>query len=70
MKKLFFAFMTIGILASGTSCKKCGYCKYSNGQGNGSSVCQSNSIIPGVPTEYDETKSDCAANNGTWTTTN
>jgi len=69
MKKLFFALMATGMLISATSCHKCGYCKFPNNGGNGSSVCQSSSVIPGVPSEYDTEKSDCAASNGTWVVT-
>lgn len=69
MKKLFFAFMTIGVLASATSCKKCGYCRYPNGSVD-SSVCQGGTVIPGVPSEYDQAKSNCTGpSQGTWVVT-
>ena len=70
MKKLFYTIVACSLLISATSCHKCGYCKYSNGQGNSSSVCQTSSLIPGVTSEYNQAKSDCAANSGTWVTTN
>ena len=69
MKKLFYSIVACGLLLSATSCHKCGYCNYGGGQGNGSSVCQSSSLIPGVTSEYDQAKSNCQAQSGTWVVT-
>ena len=69
MKKLLFAFMTVGLIASASSCKKCGYCAYGGSQGNGSAVCQSSSIVPGITSDYKEAQANCSAQGGTWVIT-
>ncbi len=68
MKRILFALMAVSMLATATSCKKCGYCKYSNGQGNSSSVCKENGF-GGLLDEYKEAESQCQADNGTWVVT-
>ena len=70
MKKLFYTVVACSLLISATSCHKCGYCKLPNGQGNTSSTCQSSTLIPGITSSYDQAKADCAAQSGTWVTTN
>jgi len=66
MKKLFFALAAVAVMSSVTSCKKCGYCNYGGANGNSSSVCKSgNPVLAGLDS-YDQEKSDCQAQNGTW----
>lgn len=67
MKKLFFALVACSLLISATSCHKCGYCRKPSG--NDPSYCQSSSVIPGVPSDYDEAKSNCQGQGGTWVVT-
>lgn len=63
MKKLFFAFMAVALLAGVQSCKKCGICSY-NGSTSGSiEYCEKDS-----KTWYDAAKLACESSNGTWTT--
>lgn len=69
MKKLFFALMACGLLVSANSCKKCGYCQYSNGQGNSSAVCRNNTILAAVVDDYKQAEADCSAQGGTWVVT-
>jgi hypothetical protein len=71
MKKLLFALMTVGLLASASSCKKCGYCHYANGS-NDDAVCSggsdplSNSLNGN---DYKEVQANCQAHSGTWVKT-
>lgn len=69
MKKLLLAFMTLGLIISASSCKKCGYCQYGGGNGNGSAVCQSSSVVPGITSDYNQAKADCSAQGGVWVLT-
>lgn len=67
MKKLFFVAAAIALVSSVSSCKKCGYCNYGGNNGNSSSVCKnSNPVLAGMIDDYDQAKSDCQAQNGTW----
>jgi hypothetical protein len=68
MKKLLFALMAVGLMASASSCKKCGYCQYGGGQGNSSAVCRNNTF-PGVGDSYKEAEADCQAQGGQWVVT-
>lgn len=67
MKKLLLALLTVGVSFIASSCHKCGYCRETGGY-NSSSTCQTTSI-PGIPSDYDEAKSDCASRGGTWVLT-
>ncbi len=69
MKKILFAFVAVGLMASATSCNKCGYCQYPGGQGNGGAVCQSGTLGPLGADGYKEAKADCAADGGVWVIT-
>lgn len=68
MKKLFYAFAALALLVSASSCKKCGYCKYPAGY-NSDSVCNQTGVLASVDNSYDEAKSQCSADQGTWVTT-
>lgn len=69
MKKLFFAFTTLALVTSATSCNKCGYCKMA-GQQNGDAVCQTSNPIESLDGEsYKQAKADCSADGGTWVIT-
>ena len=65
MKKLLFAFMTIGLIASASSCKKCGYCRDSNGN-SGSAVCKGGTLGALGADGYKEAETNCHAQGGTW----
>lgn len=67
MKKILFAFLTVGLLFSASSCKKCGYCEYPNGSTD-ASVCKDNSLGPisGSLDGYEEAQSECDRNGGKW----
>lgn len=65
MKKLFFAFATLALLTSVSSCKQCGYCKFPSGS-NGSAVCKETSVLGSIVDTYDEAKAQCSADGGTW----
>jgi hypothetical protein len=64
MKKLLFALMAVGLMASASSCKKCGHCEYSTG-GNSSAVCKNNQL-GGLLDEYKQAEADCEADGDTW----
>lgn len=68
MKRILFALMAVSMLATATSCKKCGYCKYANNGGNSSSVCKNNQL-GGLLDEYAEAESQCQADGGVWVVT-
>lgn len=66
MKKLFFAFMTVALVASATSCNKCGHCQYTTG-GNSSATCQSANALTAVAGDgYKQAKANCEANGDRW----
>ena len=69
MKKVFFALMAAGLLFTASSCKKCGYCQYGNGQGNSSAVCKQNGIFAAVADDYKQAEANCQANGGVWVLT-
>lgn len=69
MKKLLFAFAAVALMGSATSCKKCGYCKYSNGGGNSSATCRNSTLTAIGVDEYAQAESDCQAQSGTWVIT-
>ena len=69
MKKILVALMAVGLMASASSCKKCGYCQYPGSQGNGSAVCQSGTLSPLGLDGYKEAKATCSSNGGTWVIT-
>jgi len=68
MKKLFFAIAAIAVMSSVTSCKKCGHCEGGNGNQiqNNYTVCKSQTLVPGVTDEYDQSAAECKADGGTW----
>mgnify|MGYP003351989870 CR=1 FL=1 len=66
MKKLLFAFMAIALIGSASSCKKCGYCKYNNGQSNSSAVCKNSTLAAVGADEYQQAEADCQAQGGSW----
>jgi len=68
MKKILYVLLAVGALSSASSCKKCGYCQYSNGGGNSSAVCKNNSL-GGLLDEYQQAQADCDANGGKWVIT-
>lgn len=67
MKKILFALMAVGLMASASSCKKCGYCEYPGGATD-PSVCKDNSLGPisGSYDGYAEAQSECDRNGGSW----
>ena len=69
MKKLLLAFMTLGLIISASSCKKCGYCQYGGGNGNGSAVCQNSTLAAVGADDYNQAKADCSAQGGVWVLT-
>lgn len=68
MKKLLFTLMATTLLAA-PSCKKCGYCHYNNGQGNGTSVCKNNTLGAFGLDDYNQKQSQCQADGGNWVVT-
>lgn len=69
MKKILFAFMAVGLMASASSCNKCGYCNYPGGQSNTSAICQNGTLGPLGGDGYKEAKANCSANGGSWVIT-
>jgi hypothetical protein len=73
MKKLLFALMAVGLMASASSCKKCGYCKNEGGipGNNGEAVCGGGSAFENAidGNAYKEGKAQCGADNGIWVDT-
>jgi hypothetical protein len=65
MKKLFFALMAVGLLASATSCKKCGYCRYSN-QSTSDVTCKNSTASALGVDGYKEAETTCHSQGGTW----
>lgn len=65
MKKLFFAFAAVAIIAAAPSCKKCGYCKYANGTSS-DAVCKNTTMSALGFDEYAKAETQCAADGGTW----
>ncbi len=65
MKKLLFALMAISLMATASSCKKCGYCRDINGN-PGSAVCKGGTFGPLEGDNYKESETNCRAQGGTW----
>ena len=65
MKKLLFALMAISLMATASSCKKCGYCRYPNGSTD-SAVCKGGTLGALQVDGYKEAETNCGAQNGTW----
>ena len=69
MKKIFFAFLAIGLLSGATSCKKCGHCQYSaaHGGGTSSATCKQSGLYAGLTGDpYQQAQADCVAAGDTW----
>ncbi len=67
MKKVLFALMAVSMLATASSCKKCGYCTLPGGDTE-PSVCKSNTASALGVDDYKETQTDCERRGGVWTT--
>ncbi|HLP19005.1 MAG TPA: hypothetical protein VK174_01815 [Chitinophagales bacterium] len=65
MKKILFALMAVGLMASASSCKKCGYCKYANGSTD-AAVCKNTTASALGVDGYKEAETNCEAAGGTW----
>jgi hypothetical protein len=65
MKRILFALMAISMLATANSCKKCGYCRYSNGSTD-AAVCRNTTATALGVDGYKEAETNCQANQGTW----
>lgn len=69
MKKLLFALMAVGLMASASSCKKCGYCDYPGTQSNGSAVCKNSTLGALGGDGYKEAEANCQSQGGSWVLT-